>query len=108
MVLASKAGVLGDGAADARPVYFFTLRRDCLQQMIAQQTEQRHWYALPLRRLTHQTHVLQPERCSETSRPEFSLSEDWTVSAKDRRIEQRPNQYLEQPCLRNTSLLGER
>src|SRR5258706_13846317 len=59
---ALKAGVAGDGLADAGPVDVLALLGDRLQQMVAHQAQQWHGHAALVGGLADQSHVLQAER----------------------------------------------
>src|SRR5260370_37059884 len=59
---ALKAGVAGDGLADAGPVDVLALLGDRLQQMVAHQAQQWHGHAALVGGLADQSHVLQAKR----------------------------------------------
>src|SRR6266403_6127520 len=80
---ALKAGVAGDGLADAGPVDVLALLGDRLQQMVAHQAQQWHGHAALVGGLADQSHVLQAERRLEAGGGKALLDQDAAVGAVD-------------------------
>src|ERR1700722_5810744 len=77
-----QTGILVDGECDGRPIDILALLGDDLQQMIAQQAEQRHRPPQGLRGLSGEPHVLEPQRRGESRGPESCFGQYGAINLK--------------------------